>query len=857
MNRPPNRNLFEVIIRLQPFLLLVGFAIFASTLKAERPGMCMSFIDTAYVETTIVNCNNSATICIEAAIADMLSYTITDNGMPYSGSISPCDFDTSFAYTYSSIPGAGTGPYQIDSWSVNGMNFQGLVNDMAALTDSMNLWDPGGGWMLDVATTTIRGGISSSLYSNIELTEIASGTAATINLNTTLNPKGASMSIDTGFHQIIFLDPNDGCLDTVDVQVNCIACPEVYSGPKVFEVDNCNDQQVICVDLTSDELSQYTITDNGLVYSGSLPSCSTDSFYVYDYSTLPGGGTAGPYQLQSWSVNGSVFLGGFADVITLVDSMNVWDPTGDWTIDVSDKTISGGLVGNTYGNIELLQIVGGATGTAMVQGMASITSVELSLDTGFHDIVFLNNSNQCEASFDFEINCIACPEYFNDSPILATADHCDSITPICLGLPFAELLSWSIIVNDNAYGGIVDACMVTNTQITLDTGSYELVLFNMTTMCSDTTDVVIDCTPIICTDFIAAETFSNLATSCSALTEVCVDLPFSAQGDYEIFDNATLYTGSITDCDNSTGLSLAVGNHDLVFVHLATGCRDSISGLIECLSPNTLNLSITAGETDTVCLDTSVLPGNVASMVNFCEGDAGELVIYSLDTANVCVIYEGIEEGTESACIEVCDDLGFCDTTYINVAVTMLVVEPPGDTLPIANDEFVFTVEDIDVTINILGNDTINGILDTIGIASEPDNGLVLVVDDQILYIPDNGFCSSIDLDTFEYFICNSVGCDTAEVTVEVSCESFEINNGFSPNGDGVNDYFVIQGVYAYPNNTLSVFNRWGNQIFNAIGYQNNWDGTWEGTDLPNGTYFYYFDNGEGSIASGYLLLHR
>lgn len=90
------------------------------------------------------------------------------------------------------------------------------------------------------------------------------------------------------------------------------------------------------------------------------------------------------------------------------------------------------------------------------------------------------------------------------------------------------------------------------------------------------------------------------------------------------------------------------------------------------------------------------------------------------------------------------------------------------------------------------------------------------------------------------------------------------IPEGFSPNGDRVNDYFVIKGLNAYPDNTLTIFNRWGNKVFEAKGYQNNWDGKSTigirigGEELPTGTYFYILELGpDQETRNGYIYLNR
>ena len=92
-------------------------------------------------------------------------------------------------------------------------------------------------------------------------------------------------------------------------------------------------------------------------------------------------------------------------------------------------------------------------------------------------------------------------------------------------------------------------------------------------------------------------------------------------------------------------------------------------------------------------------------------------------------------------------------------------------------------------------------------------------------------------------------GCKaTANVTVTLGCDTLDIPNGYSPNGDGTNDYFVIDGINNYPGNSIFIYNRWGNLIFKQRDYDNKWNGTSNvggvmfGDELPNGTYYFILD---------------
>ena len=92
-----------------------------------------------------------------------------------------------------------------------------------------------------------------------------------------------------------------------------------------------------------------------------------------------------------------------------------------------------------------------------------------------------------------------------------------------------------------------------------------------------------------------------------------------------------------------------------------------------------------------------------------------------------------------------------------------------------------------------------------------------------------------------------------------------DIPEGFSPNGDGINDLFEIPDIGRFEGNNLQVFNRWGNLVFEADNYDNSWDGsntsklTFLGDNLPTGTYYYVFNTNttQFGVATGYVFLQR
>lgn len=86
--------------------------------------------------------------------------------------------------------------------------------------------------------------------------------------------------------------------------------------------------------------------------------------------------------------------------------------------------------------------------------------------------------------------------------------------------------------------------------------------------------------------------------------------------------------------------------------------------------------------------------------------------------------------------------------------------------------------------------------------------------------------------------------------------------NFFSPNNDGFNDTFVIMNLENYPNNSLKVFNRWGEVVYKAEPYLNDWNGLNNQDPLmdnkcTDGVYFFEFYNGNGRIITGKITLKR
>ncbi|MDP2385151.1 MAG: gliding motility-associated C-terminal domain-containing protein [Bacteroidota bacterium] len=85
-------------------------------------------------------------------------------------------------------------------------------------------------------------------------------------------------------------------------------------------------------------------------------------------------------------------------------------------------------------------------------------------------------------------------------------------------------------------------------------------------------------------------------------------------------------------------------------------------------------------------------------------------------------------------------------------------------------------------------------------------------------------------------------GClnaDTVVVTVFLPAFTGIVSNYFSPNGDTINETWYIEDIKLFPKNEVFVYNIYGQEVYTKKGYTNDWKGTYNGAELPDGTYYY------------------
>ena len=116
------------------------------------------------------------------------------------------------------------------------------------------------------------------------------------------------------------------------------------------------------------------------------------------------------------------------------------------------------------------------------------------------------------------------------------------------------------------------------------------------------------------------------------------------------------------------------------------------------------------------------------------------------------------------------------------------------------------------------------------------------------------GYFSRKVANTTIFYIASKKGiCPSPleKVTVTVEDPGVTVPNAFTPNNDGINDYWAVTGLENYPGTEVSVFNRYGQRVFYSVNYTRPFDGRYNGADLPSGVYYYIIDTKKPDCRGG------
>jgi len=120
-----------------------------------------------------------------------------------------------------------------------------------------------------------------------------------------------------------------------------------------------------------------------------------------------------------------------------------------------------------------------------------------------------------------------------------------------------------------------------------------------------------------------------------------------------------------------------------------------------------------------------------------------------------------------------------------------------------------------------------------------------------------NPVATPLETITYMLSVTDENGCeDTDQVVITILVDyNFIISNLITPNGDGFNDTWHIDNIENYPDCEVLIYNRYGNLLFQSSAYQNEWDGTYKGNQLPDGTNYYVLRCPEDNVFKGGITI--
>ena len=290
------------------------------------------------------------------------------------------------------------------------------------------------------------------------------------------------------------------------------------------------------------------------------------------------------------------------------------------------------------------------------------------------------------------------------------------------------------------------------------------------------------------------------------------------------------YTYSWSNGETTADLETAVaGSYELTLTD-DNGCTFVLQAEVESVS----NLNASVSSTNVTCFERD--NGTATVLVNTGNGP----YTYNWSNGDTTATVQGLSAGNYD--VTVTDDFG------CQVSLAIQISQPD----PIEIDLFS---PDLGGGYNVKPYDATNGSIETEVTGGTAPYNFNWSTGDTTQNL------SGLPAGTYNVVVTDENGCAAnASITLEQPM-TLEMPEGFSPNNDGDNDYFVVRGIDAYESNEIKVFNRWGNIVYQKNNYDNTWDGTNNsGDELPDATYFVIVmvDTADGAITlKGYVDLRR
>ncbi len=294
-----------------------------------------------------------------------------------------------------------------------------------------------------------------------------------------------------------------------------------------------------------------------------------------------------------------------------------------------------------------------------------------------------------------------------------------------------------------------------------------------------------------------------------------------------------------TTTQNYTGLTSTT----MYLVTVQNGACPSVTSNIEIVYVFPQTVAGTINSNATVCYQTNndsiLLTGNVGNVLYWLSSTDGGITWNTITNTSTTLIYSGLIQTTQYSAVV---QSGLCNIDTTNTVIITVLAQ---NIISAGNDTTITQGQTL----------TLNGSGIGISIIWSPASTLS---NSNIL----NPIASPQTTTVYTLTITDIDGCvvtDNVIITVNQPNYNGMISNLFTPNGDGINDFWYLQDILNFPENEVFVYNIYGNQVYTKKGYTNDWNGTYNGSELPDGTYFYVvkFENFDKIIKGSLDILRN
>lgn len=375
---------------------------------------------------------------------------------------------------------------------------------------------------------------------------------------------------------------------------------------------------------------------------------------------------------------------------------------------------------------------------------------------------------------------------------------CDgAVTAIANGGTLPYTYSWTI-VPDPAAASAINVCA----------GTYDVTVTDANG-CSQTQQVTINEPTAV------AVTFDNVVDAlCESQCDGSIDITASG--------GTSPYTYSWTGPNGFTSTNedltaLCPGDH-IITITDDNGCTVEDTATVGA----SIIITANAGNDTTVCENTCVEligVGTGSPTLNVQWQDSTGTMLAANDSLNVCPgvgVTQYIFCADDGTCMD-------CDTMLVTVS-PLPVVDAGQDEIVPAGAEITLGGSPTGPTGSSYSWSPTYGMNVGDSIVSNP----TITVDDTTI--------------VFYVTVVTADGCVGIDSVIITGLPEIIFPNGITPNGDGLNETWIIDYIEEFPDNVVEIYNRWGELLFREGPYLNSWDGTFQGKPLPVGTYYYVID---------------